>query len=218
MNQTNMAIGNLESDKRGSGARANTGKVDWSLLPIHLLAGTARVLMCGTYKYRGWNWAKGMKWSACVGCLVRHFIKWWFLREDYDDETGEHHLDHIMCNILFLRHYDLVYKEGDDRPPESAFFNTPEVWEFVNRMFDEDAYFERNPQVKEAYAERLAKEEMVAKHEHQCALMEQELRLKAEQQQHMNDVRGMLTQQRPMMSDTERAVQEHLAQRFEDQK
>jgi len=139
-----VAVGNLDSQAKGTGARKSGGKVNFLLVPWHLLAGTARVLTAGTIKYKEWNWAKGMPWSECAKCIVRHFIKWWFFREDYDEESGEHHLDHIMCNVLFLRHYDLVYKEGDDRPPAFTGFDEQVVMEWAFQKFDEEAYRERN--------------------------------------------------------------------------
>jgi hypothetical protein len=93
-----------------------------SLVPLHLLAGTARVLMWGSRKYAPWNWAKGGPWSTPMDCLLRHLFKWWFLGEEFDKESGLHHLDHAMCNLLFLIHYTDVHHAGDDRPPSSTQF------------------------------------------------------------------------------------------------
>lgn len=138
--------GDINSTEKGSGARANTGKVSFSILPMHLLAGAARVLMGGLVKYAPWNWSKGMQWSTCVDCLLRHLFKWWFCGEDIDPESGEHHLDHVICNALFLRHYQMTYKDGDDRPPAFADFASEFDW--FNSAFDKDAYLERNPHLK----------------------------------------------------------------------
>lgn len=151
------AEGDIHSTAKGSGARANSGKVQFSLIPMHLLAGTARVLMSGQVKYASWNWAKGMKWSTCVDCLFRHLFKWWFCGEDIDPESGEHHLDHVICNALFLKHYLSAYPEGDDRPPEHIGFagSLPDV----NRPFDLDAFLDRNPDVRELIERRKQEEE-----------------------------------------------------------
>jgi hypothetical protein len=100
------AEGDVNSAERGSAARANKGKVSFSLVPFHLLAGTARVLMGGLLKYAEWNWAKGMKWSIPMDCTFRHLLKFWFLGEDIDAESGEHHLDLVLCNIFMLKHYN----------------------------------------------------------------------------------------------------------------
>lgn len=139
--------GDINSNAKGSGARANGGKVSLSLLPFHLMAGMARVLMAGTLKYKAWNWTKGMKWSVCMDCLLRHLFKWWYTGEECDPETGEHHLDHVLSNVLFLKHYLKAYPEGDDRPPFETDFA---LWlDDVNTPFDKAAYLARNPAVAE---------------------------------------------------------------------
>ena len=115
-----MSIGDIDSNDKGTGARYNDGKPDYSLIPMHLLADTARVLTYGSNKYKAWNWCKGMKWSIPFACLCRHMFAW-FRGEENDAESGLPHLAHAMCNLLMLVHYKDFYKEGDDRPKE--FFN-----------------------------------------------------------------------------------------------
>jgi hypothetical protein len=151
------AEGDIESSARGTGARANSGKVSLSLLPLHLLAGTARVLMGGTVKYAAWNWAKGMNWSTCMDCLLRHLFKWWYCGEDIDPESGEHHLDHVFCNLFFLRHYADTHPDGDDRPPKDvAHFD--ESLGNLSVLFKEEAFLERNPDIRKIVEERVRKE------------------------------------------------------------
>jgi len=147
MSKLEFVTGDVNSTERGSGARANKGKVSFSLIPWHVLAGTARVFMGGKLKYASWNWAKGMEWSTCVDCLLRHFIKWWFLREDIDTESGEHHLDHMLCNLMMLRHYVVAYKEGDDRPGGDL-TGFPDSMDDFTKPFDMDDFLERNPEIK----------------------------------------------------------------------
>jgi hypothetical protein len=147
-----FAEGDVNSSARGSGARANKGKVSFSLIPWHLLAGTARVFMGGKLKYAEWNWAKGMSWSTCVDCLFRHLIKWWYMGEDIDPESGEHHLDHMFCNLLMLRHYAETYKEGDDRP-DGDLTGFPQEMDYFNRLFDMEDFLERNPAIKAKFEE-----------------------------------------------------------------
>lgn len=67
-------------------------------------------------KYPAWNWARGMSWSTCLGCIVRHCLKIIVDGEAIDGDSGETHLAHIQCNLLFLREYRTSYPEGDDRP------------------------------------------------------------------------------------------------------
>jgi len=137
-----VAVGDLSSEARGSGARKNGGKVSLTQVPMHLLDGVARVLMGGALKYAAFNWSKGMAWSVCMDCTFRHLFKFWYMREEIDEEMGEHHIDLAICNLLFLKHYLKTYKAGDDRPP--AFTGFSESLPDFNTPFDEDSYRERN--------------------------------------------------------------------------
>lgn len=110
-------VGDVNSNARGSGARFNSGKPDYSLIPMKLLEGEARVWAYGAKKYKAWNWMKGMDWNVPFACAMRHMAAWQ-AGEDIDPETGESHLDHAMCNLRMLRYYADFYKEGDNRPKE----------------------------------------------------------------------------------------------------
>jgi len=159
-NEEFYAEGDVNSKVKGSGARANKGKVSFSMVPFHLLIGCARVFMGGKLKYAEWNWSKGMKWSSCFDCTCRHLFKWWFLGEDIDTESGEHHLDHVLCNIFMLKHYTKAYTAGDDRPPKEI--TGFDVWmEDMLTPFDEDAFLERNPDIKAIVEERKRQEAML---------------------------------------------------------
>ncbi len=147
--------GDINSVKRGSGARANGGKVSFSSVPLHLLAGCARVLMGGQVKYAQWNWAKGMDFANTYDSLMRHLFKWWYLREDYDTESLEHHLDHALANLLFLKHYVLTHKEGDDRP-NAELTQFPSEAEDFNKPFDREAYLDNNPEIRKLLEDREA--------------------------------------------------------------
>ena len=150
--KTDYNVGDINSTQKGSGARANNGKISFAITPLPLLAGCARVWMSGLLKYAPWNWAKGMQWSVPFDCLCRHLFKWWYLGEDIDSESGEHHLDLVLCNLFMLKHYTKTYPEGDDRPPEYADFAS---WlDDFNTPFDEAAYLERNPDIAKIIAER----------------------------------------------------------------
>jgi len=113
-------IGDINSTEKGTGARYNDGKPDYSLIPMHLLADTARVFEYGSRKYAPYNWAKGMKWSVPYACLMRHAFAWW-RGEQNDAESGLPHTAHMMCNLLMIVHYQHSYNEGDDRPPKELF-------------------------------------------------------------------------------------------------
>jgi len=124
-----MSVGDINSTEKGSGARYNDGKPKFSLIPLVLLEGVARVWEHGTKKYSAWNWAKGADWDIPFDSLMRH-LSAWQSGEDLDPlvhpvtgaiGSGLPHIDHMICNLLMLKHYSSYYKEGDTRPKE--FFN-----------------------------------------------------------------------------------------------
>ena len=112
-----MAVGDVNSKAKGSGARYNDDKPDLSLIPLCTLEDEARVWAYGKKKYAAWNWAKGMDWSVPYACAMRHLAAWQ-RGEDIDLESGQSHLAHAMCNLRMLTLYSRTYTEGDDRPKE----------------------------------------------------------------------------------------------------
>lgn len=112
-----QGIGDVNSDAKGSGARYNTGKADLSLIPLSTLEDEARVWMYGAKKYKAFNWMKGMQWSVPLACALRHLAAFQN-GEDIDEESGQPHIAHAMCNLRMLTLYSKTYKEGDDRPPK----------------------------------------------------------------------------------------------------
>lgn len=112
-------VGDVKSTERGSGARFNAGKTPFRFIPLNLLAGAARVFEKVTNRpvnpYPLWNWAKGMSWSVPYECMLRH-LDAWYRGEEKDPDSGESHIDHVICNALMLKHYETAYREGDDRP------------------------------------------------------------------------------------------------------
>jgi hypothetical protein len=114
---TRGAVGDVLSDAKGSGARYNQNKPDYSLIPMCTLEDEARVWSYGRKKYASWNWAKGMDWSIPLACLYRHMAAWQ-RGEECDPESGLPHLAHAMCNLRMLTLYAKTYPEGDDRPKQ----------------------------------------------------------------------------------------------------
>jgi hypothetical protein len=112
-----MAVGDVQSLEKGSGARFNDGKPDMSLIPLCTMDDEARVWQYGKAKYAAWNWAKGMPWSVPLACMMRHMAAWQ-RGEENDPESGLPHLAHAMCNLRMLTLYAKTFPEGDDRPTE----------------------------------------------------------------------------------------------------
>ena len=61
-------IGDVNSSEKGSGARYNDGKPDFSLIPLCTLEDEARVWEHGKQKYASWNWSK-RHGLVCTFCL-----------------------------------------------------------------------------------------------------------------------------------------------------
>ena len=83
--------------------------------PSGSLFSAAAVQAYGAAKYAPGNWCKGMKWSVVFGCAARHAIKALVARaEDVDEDSGQPHRAHLICNIMYLLHYTRNYPEGND--------------------------------------------------------------------------------------------------------
>lgn len=97
------------------GQRFNTGKDRWDLLPWIAVKQIVEVLTQGATKYAPRNWELGLSYNDTFASLQRHATKW-FAGEDYDEESGKHHMAHVATNALFLLHFSLFGKGKDDRP------------------------------------------------------------------------------------------------------
>lgn len=75
----------------------------------------AKVLTFGSKKYEARNWEKGLAYSRAIGAILRH--TWAYLRgETNDPETGLSHMAHVLCEAMFLVHFETTKPEFDDRP------------------------------------------------------------------------------------------------------
>lgn len=92
-------------DLHEPGAKADRGKLDYTLVPIELEEAVCEVMMFGARKYSRDGWRQvpdaPMRYLAA---LERH-VKAFKAGEDYDPESGLHHLKHATCNLAFLLHF-----------------------------------------------------------------------------------------------------------------
>lgn len=93
-----------EAHKSVTGAlRRNKGKPEPSQLDPKFLLEMASLMtdIANSGKYPKYNWAKGMEYSTVLDSLDRHIIEF-KLGNDYDDETGRHHIIHAAVNAMIL--------------------------------------------------------------------------------------------------------------------
>jgi hypothetical protein len=92
----------------------DSGKPRLELLPTAPIMAIGRVLTKGAIKYHDHNWRNGFHWSRLLGAAFRHLFLW-SSGEDKDPETGESHLAHAGCCILFLLEHEEKGLGEDDR-------------------------------------------------------------------------------------------------------
>lgn len=90
--------------------KADSGKLQWSLLPFEELEDVVRVLMLGAKKYTPDNWKKCDNVTRYKDALMRHVIS--YVSGDItDEESGLSHLAHAVCNCLFLMYFNNTKEE-----------------------------------------------------------------------------------------------------------
>lgn len=79
------------------------GKRRYTLVPPQALAAVARVLTHGAEKYGDDNWRKAFPGGEdrYLDATLRH-IEAWRMGERQDESTGESHLAHAVCSLLFV--------------------------------------------------------------------------------------------------------------------
>ena len=90
--------------------KADSGKLQWSLLPFEELKDVVRVLMLGAKKYTPDNWKKCDDVTRYKDALMRHVISY-VSGDETDEESQLSHLAHAVCNCLFLMYFDNTKKE-----------------------------------------------------------------------------------------------------------
>lgn len=99
---------------------AGEQKPQLQLIPPALNRETSLALALGARKYGPWNWREHkVEIMTYLGAMRRH-LDCVLEREDFDPESGAHHLGHVAagCGIVLdaLKHGTLV----DNRPPQGA--------------------------------------------------------------------------------------------------
>lgn len=112
--EAKAAAAREELAQENGGTKHDQGKVMLELLPFEALEAVGRVMTFGAKKYAAHNWRGGFKFSRVFGAALRHGFAW-VKGEDLDPESGESHLAHMACCILFLLTFVLTKTGEDDR-------------------------------------------------------------------------------------------------------
>lgn len=84
------------------GRKDDGGKLLMHLFPVEAYRSIVRVLMFGAKKYGEFNWSKLERPEVrYYNAAMRHLMSW-HNREGVDPDTGESHLAHAACCIVFL--------------------------------------------------------------------------------------------------------------------
>lgn len=86
----------------GRGRKDDGGKAPWHLFTWRAAAAVVRVLEFGAAKYGPGNWRLvDDQRNRYFSAALRHLTAWW-CGEKRDPDTGESHLAHAACCVLFL--------------------------------------------------------------------------------------------------------------------
>jgi hypothetical protein len=84
------------------GMKFDDNKLMYELVPPTALEGLVRVLTHGAVKYAPENWRKVVPIERYYAALMRH-LEAVRKGEMIDPDSGLLHMDHVMCNAMFLR-------------------------------------------------------------------------------------------------------------------
>ena len=84
------------------GAKADSGKLELSLVPSQIIRDIATVRMYGVEKYGDPDNWKHVEMVRYINALYRHFLAFVDDPNSVDDESGIPHYKHMACNIAFL--------------------------------------------------------------------------------------------------------------------
>ena len=88
------------------GVKFDKDKPKWNLLPWSEIEDIVKVLTSGAYKYAPDNWKfVDDANNRYMAATMRHLVAFQ-QGERYDPESGEHHVAHAICCLLFMLWHD----------------------------------------------------------------------------------------------------------------
>ena len=91
-----------KNEKQSQEAKADSGKLQITLVPRQIIKDIAEVRMYGNKKYGSpdnWKQVEAVRYRDA---LMRHLLAYLDDPDSVDDESGIKHLKHIACNVAFL--------------------------------------------------------------------------------------------------------------------
>ncbi len=102
MNSLSRVVTDGITTNNTTGLKFDDNKIRYELIPPRPIEGLAKILTFGAQKYEDDNWRKVTPVSRYYGALIRH-LEAVRMGEWLDPESGLPHLDHVLCNAVFLR-------------------------------------------------------------------------------------------------------------------
>ena len=101
-----------------SGEKYDAGKPPWDVVPFEVLDELVKILNVGVKKYgkpSGWQYVEDME-NRYFAALMRH-LSAYRQGERTDPESGELHISHALCNVVFLVWKELEKGRSLEKPP-----------------------------------------------------------------------------------------------------
>lgn len=95
------------------GRKFDGNKLEYGLLPPFALEETVKVLTFGAQKYERDNWKRVPDSKRRYFDALQRHVWAWKQGEQFDPESGFHHLAHAMCCLMFLYEHDTIYSIDD---------------------------------------------------------------------------------------------------------
>ena len=89
-------------DDNDQSAKADSGKLQLSLVPTQIIKDVAEVRMYGNRKYGSSDNWKTVEMRRYVDALLRHTLEFVDNPESVDAESGIPHYKHMACNMAFI--------------------------------------------------------------------------------------------------------------------
>jgi hypothetical protein len=99
---------------RTVGTKHDGDKPAMGYIPPLAILEVGKAFAAGAKKYGAWNYMNGLAATRCVAGALRHTFQF-MSGEDYDKETGVHHLACAIANLSMALENVLRDSKNDDR-------------------------------------------------------------------------------------------------------